>query len=177
MFHGPPGSGKTSTVIALASKFGKNVVKLTVTSRLNSEHVEQLFQSVPNNSFLIIEDVDSLFTKREGNGSLDFSTMLNCMDGVATHRGLVVFMTTNHLDRLDEAFFRPGRIDCLSHFALPGRAEQLEALQVLGADFSHEHEEFLDRFGEGLSIAGIQQHLFNCIFEEKDTILDYDGTD
>lgn len=173
LFYGPPGSGKTSTVIALASHFNKNVVKLTVTARLNSEHVEQLFQSVPSNSFMILEDVDALFTMREGNGSLDFSTMLNCMDGVASQRGLVVFMTTNHLDRLDPAFTRSARVNCLLHFSLPGRPEQLEALKVLGSKYSHEHEEFLDRHGDGLSIADIQEHLFNCIFEERESILDY----
>lgn len=84
LFHGPPGSGKTSTVIALASMFGKNLAKLTITPDVNSRALETLFQSVPDNSFLLLEDVDALFTERQALGSVDFSTILNCMDGVTT---------------------------------------------------------------------------------------------
>lgn len=169
LFYGPPGSGKTSTILALASLFNKNVAKLTVTPELNSQHAEQLFQTVPDNTFLLIEDVDALFTN---TSSIDFSTLLNCMDGIITKRGLVVFMTSNHLEKLDSAFIRPGRIDMILEFALPTINELRQALKVLGANYEHEHEEFLAKHGSNMSIAGLQKHLFECIMEEKKSILD-----
>jgi chaperone BCS1 len=36
---------------------------------------------------------------------------LNALDGVAAGEERVVFLTTNHIDRLDEALIRPGRVD------------------------------------------------------------------
>lgn len=172
LFHGPPGGGKTSTVLALASTFGKNIAKLTITPDLNSEHLESLFQYIPTNSFVLLEDVDALFTKRDGNKSLDFSTMLNCMDGIATTRGLVMFMTTNHVLNLDPAFMRPGRVDCSVEFQLATRHELSQALNVLGEKWKHEHEEFLDTIGKDISIAELQKHLFDCIMEERISILE-----
>lgn len=170
LFHGLPGTGKTSTVLALASIFKKNIAKLTVTKELNSQHVENLFKGVPDNTWLLLEDVDALFTERLANAGIDFSTLLNCMDGLTTKRGLVLFMTTNHITKLDEAFLRPGRIDMCVEFKLPGRDELHACLKVLAPDYAHEHAELLDR-NESMTIAGLQKHLFDCIMGEKVSIL------
>jgi chaperone BCS1 len=40
-----------------------------------------------------------------------FSGLLNALDGVAASEERLVFMTTNHIDRLDPALIRPGRVD------------------------------------------------------------------
>jgi chaperone BCS1 len=37
--------------------------------------------------------------------------VLNALDGVAAQEGRLVFMTTNHRERLDPALIRPGRCD------------------------------------------------------------------
>ena len=42
---------------------------------------------------------------------LTFSGFLNALDGVVSSEGRIIFMTTNHLDRLDPALLRPGRVD------------------------------------------------------------------
>lgn len=39
------------------------------------------------------------------------SGLLNVLDGVGSHEGRIVIMTTNHADRLDGALVRPGRVD------------------------------------------------------------------
>ncbi|QKF94859.1 AAA ATPase protein [Fadolivirus algeromassiliense] len=171
LFHGPPGSGKTSTILALASIFGKHIAKLTLTPDLNSQSLEILFQTLPQNTFLLLEDVDALFTERKATGSIDFSTLLNCMDGLTTQRGMVLFMTTNHVTKLDQAFTRPGRVDFVLEFNLPGKQELAQALKTLGSQYAHEHEEFLEKCSNQMSIAGLQKHLFDCIMEEKKSIL------
>lgn len=172
LFHGPPGSGKTSTAIALASMFNKNLAKLTVTPQLNGQDMETLIKCLPDNTFLLIEDVDALFIKREGGSSLDFSTLLNCLDGITSKRGMVVIMTTNHKSKLDPAFLRPGRIDEDVEFFPPGRTELQLCLETLVPDFKHEHETFLDKYDHGLSISELQRHLFECIKSEKKSIMD-----
>lgn len=171
LFHGPPGSGKTSTILALASIFNKNIAKLTITPDLNSQHIEALFRTMFPNTWLVLEDVDALFTERTANTSIDFSTLLNCMDGLTTQRGMVAFMTTNHITKLDSAFVRPGRVDMCVEFKLPGREELHEALKMLGQNYIHEHEEFLNNHSKDMSIADLQKHLFECMMDEKKSIL------
>jgi len=42
---------------------------------------------------------------------LTFSGFLNALDGVRSQEGQIVFMTTNHKEKLDPALLRPGRTD------------------------------------------------------------------
>lgn len=43
--------------------------------------------------------------------SVTFSGFLNALDGVASGEERIIFLTTNHVDRLDPALIRPGRVD------------------------------------------------------------------
>jgi chaperone BCS1 len=43
--------------------------------------------------------------------SITLSGLLNVIDGVAASEGRILVMTTNHLDKLDPALLRPGRVD------------------------------------------------------------------
>ncbi|KAK4190742.1 BCS1 N terminal-domain-containing protein [Podospora australis] len=49
-------------------------------------------------------------------GRLTLSGLLNILDGVASQEGRVLIMTTNHLDKLDSALIRPGRVDMIVKF-------------------------------------------------------------
>lgn len=42
---------------------------------------------------------------------MTFSGFLNALDGVASGEERIIFLTTNHVDRLDPALIRPGRVD------------------------------------------------------------------
>jgi len=58
----------------------------------------------------------------DGNsGGITFSGLLNALDGVAAQEGKVLVMTTNHVERLDPALVRPGRIDIRCYFGLASR--------------------------------------------------------
>ncbi|OCH91708.1 P-loop containing nucleoside triphosphate hydrolase protein [Obba rivulosa] len=48
--------------------------------------------------------------------TLTLSGLLNALDGVAASEGRILFATTNHLDRLDPALSRPGRMDVWIEF-------------------------------------------------------------
>ena len=50
--------------------------------------------------------------------------LLNAIDGVAAQEGRMLFMTTNHLERLNEALIRPGRVDVRLEFT-HASAEQI----------------------------------------------------
>lgn len=53
--------------------------------------------------------------------SVSFSGLLNAIDGVASHEGRILIMTTNHRERLDPALIRPGRVDMQIEFGFAGR--------------------------------------------------------
>lgn len=115
LLFGPPGTGKTSLVTALASELRLNVCTLSLASPVVSdEKIHTLLAGVPQRSLLLIEDVDAFFRQRDAAHAqvrLSFSGFLNALDGVATQEGSVLFMTTNHAEQLDPALIRAGRMD------------------------------------------------------------------
>jgi chaperone BCS1 len=52
------------------------------------------------------------------SGRLSLSGLLNILDGVASQEGRILIMTTNHMEKLDKALIRPGRIDMIINFGL-----------------------------------------------------------
>jgi len=124
LLYGPPGSGKTSFIQALAGRMDFNICVLNLSERgLTDDRLSHLLTVVPPRSIILLEDIDAAFGKRVVNpaeeknqyeGSpvmITFSGLLNALDGVASSEERVVFMTTNHVDRLDPALIRPGRVD------------------------------------------------------------------
>ena len=51
-------------------------------------------------------------------GRISLSALLNIIDGVAATEGRVLIMTTNHIEKLDPALIRPGRVDMTVKFDL-----------------------------------------------------------
>jgi mitochondrial chaperone BCS1 len=54
---------------------------------------------------------ESVLAKNGVGTSISFSGLLNALDGVRSQEGRIVFMTTNHKEKLDPALLRPGRAD------------------------------------------------------------------
>ncbi|PGH12418.1 hypothetical protein AJ80_06725 [Polytolypa hystricis UAMH7299] len=61
--------------------------------------------------------------RSEDSKGISLSGLLNAIDGVASHEGRVLVMTTNHPENLDEALIRPGRIDMKIEFTLSTRQQ------------------------------------------------------
>lgn len=57
---------------------------------------------------------------------VSLSGLLNAIDGVASHEGRVLVMTTNHPGNLDAALLRPGRVDMKVEFGLATRHQMEE---------------------------------------------------
>lgn len=116
LLMGPPGGGKSSTVAALASHFGMDIAIFNPnTSGVSDDELCVLFADLPKNTILLIEDVDCTWDGRTGTvdkeSKISFSGLLNAIDGVAAAEGRILFMTTNHPEKLDAALIRPGRAD------------------------------------------------------------------
>lgn len=111
-FHGVPGNGKTTLSLSLASKFRKDIHILNIGALDDDDALQRAFSSLKRNSILLIEDIDRSFVQREGKDvKVSFSCLLNALDGALSKHGLIVIITTNHIDRLDPALLRDGRID------------------------------------------------------------------
>ena len=100
MFHGVPGTGKTSLVFSLASELNMNVAIMTFTNEMNDTTLMRCFRRIPENCILVIEDIDTLFQSRKKNDELKnnitFSGLLNTTDGIAYVDKQIIIMTTNH---------------------------------------------------------------------------------
>lgn len=128
LFYGPPGTGKTSFISALAAYHGYNICMLTLSDRtIDDAKLNHLMNNAPPNSFLLLEDIDNAFIKKEaidneamkmyeGLSRVTMSGLLNAVDGVTSSEERVLFMTTNFIERLDSALIRPGRVDVKQYF-------------------------------------------------------------
>jgi len=106
LLYGPPGSGKSTLIHLLASHFGRSIAHA---GSLGSTTAE-LVKNMPSNAFLVFEDVDC--GPSVTRNSHEFNKVLNVLDGFSDYQdGMVVFMTTNHVGKIDPALLRPGRMD------------------------------------------------------------------
>lgn len=108
--------------------------------------------TLPSQSIVVFEDVDAAFCGRDGSDdllkpSVTFSGLLNALDGVASAEPCIIFMTTNHLERLDPALVRPGRIDRIFELG-DAKAEQVKELFI-----RFYYEDMLDKRLEEARIA------------------------
>ncbi|KAK4570509.1 Complex III assembly protein translocase and chaperone [Recurvomyces mirabilis] len=119
LLYGPPGTGKTSFVQALAGKLDFNIAMLSLSQRgLTDDLLNHLLLNVPPRTIVLLEDADAAFSNRRQRdtdgytgANVTYSGLLNALDGVASAEERIIFMTTNHIDRLDDALIRPGRVD------------------------------------------------------------------
>jgi chaperone BCS1 len=118
LFYGEPGTGKTSLAMALAGELGYDLCTINLsTSTLNDEGLMRAFSAVKPKSIVLMEDIDTAFKGRAMSNAdtarvpLTFAGILNALDGVGSVEGTILIMTTNHVESLDPALIRPGRID------------------------------------------------------------------
>lgn len=70
---------------------------------------------------------DSTRKTRQSKKAISLSGLLNAIDGVASHEGRILIMTTNKPESLDEALVRPGRVDVQVGF---GNASSYQAEEL-----------------------------------------------
>jgi chaperone BCS1 len=170
LLHGPPGNGKTTLVAAAAGELGLAVALLSLSNKLTSDDgLRTLVDSLPPATILLLEDVDCAFgAKRkadEANG-VTMSGLLNALDGVSSREGRLLFLTTNHPERLDPALVRPGRVDRSFHLGntTPDQARRIFVWFYTGGELDPDVERWAGEFaarvsGGDLSMAAVQEHL------------------
>ncbi|KAI3017328.1 hypothetical protein CBS147347_10324 [Aspergillus niger] len=141
LFYGPPGTGKSSLCFAIASLVQLDIFMVSLSaSDLDENDLALLFQSLPNRCIVLFEDVDQAGIRKRDtdippsrnrcetdettvcdglerhsserrSSGITLSALLNVIDGVSAQEGRILIMTTNHIEKLDSALLRPGRVD------------------------------------------------------------------
>ncbi|ROL50459.1 Mitochondrial chaperone BCS1 [Anabarilius grahami] len=155
-------------------ELGYSICLMSLSDRsLSDDRLNHLLSVAPQQSIILLEDVDAAFVSRElqptenplafqGMGRLTFSGLLNALDGVASSEARIVFMTTNFIDRLDPALVRPGRVDLKQYV---GHCSHWQLTQMFRRFYPQESEAEAERFAEqalaahtDLSAAEVQGH-------------------
>jgi mitochondrial chaperone BCS1 len=162
LLYGPPGNGKSSLITALAGALHKSVCVLNLASGiLTDESLINLLTDAPEGSLILLEDIDAIFAgrKKDSETKLSFNGLLNALDGVTAQQGRMVFMTTNHLEKLDPALVRPGRCDV--HLFV-GNATRVQIAKMLERFYPEIEDATVlsDRLPEdSISMARVQEFL------------------
>ena len=179
LFHGPPGTGKTSLVSALAAHFGLSIYVINLAD-FNDRGLLIAVNQVPANSILLFEDIDcmrgSQSRERHDSGSgknitlepsakenaaptngVTLSGLLNVLDGFHAPNGVLFVMTTNHLNKLDAALLRPGRIDYRLYLGKATDPQKVELYRRFFPDASErEVREFVEASRSAETMAEFQ---------------------
>ncbi|EDN02518.1 predicted protein [Histoplasma mississippiense (nom. inval.)] len=131
LLYGPPGTGKSSFSLSVAGRFELDIYVLNLSS-IDDSRLSSLFAQLPPHCVILLEDIDAASTARtedsettkntgqaavgpsqksKSQGNVSLSALLNALDGVSSQEGRLLIMTTNHIERLDDALIRPGRVD------------------------------------------------------------------
>ena len=136
VLYGPPGTGKTSLSRFIADETKRHLASIDIGDISSAVFTSDIKALSNNNALVSIQDFDAnpAFHKRESgkdlvlnseainvinqnaNGSqqgLNISSVLNTLQGDVPLDDVVIVMTTNHIEKIDPAILRKGRVDLL----------------------------------------------------------------
>src|SRR5208282_2989004 len=135
-------------VSGLAAKFGMSLYAVNLTE-FNDRTLKCAINDVPQNAVILFEDIDCMKSgnrrpehaerdrasapglQREKDDPADrfgvtLSGLLNVLDGFHAPENVLFVMTTNHMESLDPALLRPGRIDYRLFLGTAADAQKIE---------------------------------------------------
>ena len=180
LLTGVPGSGKTSLIKALCNEIHYNLGIMSMSRDMDNATIQSSFRNIDPKTVLLLEDIDCLFEKRTSveTPSFTFSNLLNILDGVLFKHGLIVFITTNHPEKLDPALLRQGRTDLIVELNYPSRTE-IEKLfrDMLGTKYYATAEANTDAFKAFYAAIKEKQlpmsAIVNFLFRHRDKHMDH----
>ena len=147
LLHGPPGTGKTSLVSAIAGKFAMSIYAINLTD-FTDRSLMKAINDVSQGSVVLFEDVDCMTASKARRGpekkpsgvppdkhedksvadklGVTLSGLLNVLDGFHAPNDVLFMMTTNQIEALDPALLRPGRIDYRLYLSVASEQQRVE---------------------------------------------------
>ena len=133
LFHGVPGTGKTTLIRTICSKY-----KLTSIYNidLSKDNIWDIITKIQKNSLILMEDVDRYFKHVRNNkdsneivsweSTFNMNKMLNMLDGVTSPDECLIVMTANDKSVIPDVMLRSGRIDLVVEFSYCTREQIIE---------------------------------------------------
>lgn len=147
LLGGTYGTGKTlaATVASkLAVEAGITFIYVPRADEL-SQAVKFAQQYQSPASVVFCEDVDRVM---DGERSIEMDDILNIIDGIdSKNSNIIVVLTTNHLDQINQAMLRPGRLDAVIEVSPPDAAAVTKLIRKYGGAVIDPAAK-LDRVGE-----------------------------
>lgn len=163
LLHGPPGTGKTMLLRAVAAETNAHVLTIngpSIVSKYLGETESALrgifaeaVQYQP--AIIFVDEIDALVPKRDSDESGEaesrvVSTLLTLMDGMGAGGQVVVVGATNRPNSIDPALRRPGRFGQELEIGIPDAEGRLDILRLMLRDMPHEltEENIVDLAGK-----------------------------
>jgi len=187
LLYGPPGTGKTALARAFAEDLNLPIYVFNL-AELSNHSLMMTWSAMQVNvpCIALIEDIDNVFhgrdnvarkqgfmpmllgPKKDGDAGpapmtpLTFDCLLNCLDGVERSDGVFTIITTNAIDKIDNALgqprrlpdgsvefisTRPGRIDKAIELTYMEPEDKKRLAQRILGDYPAEHAAMLEFVG------------------------------
>lgn len=118
VLHGTPGTGKSALILEIAKKVQIPIFIFDLSTFSNHEFSNRIEKiSGGDSAILLFEDIDNIWdgrkivNKMHNIDQLTFDCFINHLSGVKSIKNKFIFITTNHLEKIDSALLRRGRID------------------------------------------------------------------
>ena len=126
LFYGPPGTGKSSLSLGISNYTKRDILSINMSKDITDSNLITLISNRPNKSIILFEDIDCLLDdinrkeeSKEKEVKISLSCILNILDGIYTPNDVIFIITTNDLDKIDDAIKRQGRTDVLMEITKP----------------------------------------------------------
>lgn len=134
LLGGPYGTGKTmaaTVAAALAVKTGVTYVYVPRSDEL-SDAIQFAKQYSDKACIIFCEDIDRAVS---GERSVKMDDILNILDGIDTKSSrIITVLTTNHLENINPAMLRPGRLDAIIDVTAPDAKAVEKLVRLYGRD-------------------------------------------
>ena len=147
LMEGPYGVGKSLTANVLAQMCEDNgwtYVYLRDASQL-AQAVDFAKRYQP--AVIFAEDIDKVIS---GGRSHAVNNILNVIDGIDSKgTEIMVVLTTNHIEEIEQAMLRPGRLDAVISLRYPDAEAAAKLIRLYGRGLINDHED-LESVGQML---------------------------
>ena len=194
LLAGKPGTGKSSTILAIASALNRDVDYINLATTSVSNLMDHL-NCRTNSKIFVFEDVDALnsnaFNERapekKTNGkseipianqtcvintgndgglkvfTMSLSDLLNITDGLLSSDGAICIFTTNHIEKLDSALLRAGRMNKIIEYDYINHETANRMIEAyLGKDAR------VENLKDDIKPAELQEEILNILLKIKD---------
>jgi ATP-dependent 26S proteasome regulatory subunit len=172
IFHGPPGTGKTTIARAFASTAGLNFFSVAADDIISKfvgeseKNLSRLFHAAEQHrpAVVFIDEIDSIGRARGGKSQAWAENLLNhflqIIDGIKNIEGVYIIGATNRVDLVDDALKRAGRLSKSIEISPPDHKARTELFSIFLRNITMDKEidiSYLAEITEGCTGADIKE--------------------